>query len=124
MKKTSRISEAEFEIMKIVWDKNPIPSSEIIERISPKAGWSPTTVKTMISRLVKKGALDFKADGKSYIYTPKGRREDYVALESESFLDRVFDGALMPMLAHFAKSKRLSPEEVQKLKDILNSKEG
>ena len=77
----------------------------------------------MISRLLKKGALSFEVEGKSYLYSPKVRREDCVAMEADSFLNRMFDGALMPMIAHFAKSRPLSPDEIKRLKEILD-KEG
>ena len=123
MKRTPRISEAEFEVMKAVWEKSPITANEIVEMLSPKADRSPTTVKTMISRLLKKGALSFEVEGKSYLYSPKVRREDCVAMEADSFLNRMFDGALMPMIAHFAKSRPLSPDEIKRLKEILD-KEG
>ena len=120
MKKTPKISDAEFEVMKVVWAKSPITAAEIVERLALKTGWSPTTVKTMISRLMRKGALKFEVEGKSYLYSPKATREDCVAMEAESFLERMFDGALMPMLTHFAKSKPLSPEEIKRLKEILD----
>ena len=119
MKKSPGIAECEYEIMKIVWEKNPIPSREIIERLCPKMNWSPKTVKTLINRLVRKKALNYTSAGNAYLYTPALSREECVAEESESFLQRMFDGALMPMLTHFAKSKRLSREEIRQLKKIL-----
>lgn len=120
MKKTPGITEAEYEIMKIAWGKNPVTSGELIEKLCPKMNWGPKTVKTLINRLVKKEALNYTSIGKAYLYTPAVSREECVAEESESFLQRMFDGALMPMLTHFAKSKRLSPGEIKQLKKILS----
>ena len=102
-----KISEAEFAVMKVIWEKHPIAANEIVEKLSPSTGWNPKTVKTLISRLVKKGALGFETVGKSYLYTPRVAKDACMAEEAESFLNRVFDGAMMPMLAYFAKSKSL-----------------
>jgi BlaI family penicillinase repressor len=115
-----KISGAEFEVMKIVWREGSVTANSIADELSPRENWSPKTVKTLIARLVKKGALSFKADGKTYIYSAAAKKEDCVAEEAESFLNRVFDGALSPMLAHFAKSKPLSKEDITALKQLLN----
>lgn len=118
-----KISEAEYEVMKVIWEKNPITANEIADKLSPQTNWNPKTVKTLISRLVKKGVLKFEAVGKVYMYGPKVQKEECQAEEAESFLNRVFDGALMPMLAHFAKSKALSDDEIQALKNLLDREE-
>jgi len=120
MEAMPKISEAEFEVMKTVWEKNPITANEIADKLAPVTDWNPKTVKTLISRLVKKGALRFTAEGKTYQYFPTVQKEQCQAEEAESFLNRVFDGALMPMLAHFAQSRTLSPKEIAALKDILD----
>jgi BlaI family penicillinase repressor len=119
MNKDIKISDAEIEVMKIAWKKNPITSNEIVERLSQTTSWAPKTIRTLINRLANKGALNYKQEGKSYLYTPGISKEECVKAETESFLDRMFDGALMPMLTHFAKSKKLSSEDIDKLKDIL-----
>lgn len=119
MSKEIKISDAEIEVMKIAWKKNPITSNKIVEELSETTDWAPKTVRTMINRLANKGALNYKQKGKSYLYTPAISKEECVKAETESFLDRMFDGALMPMLTHFAKSKKLSSEDIEKLKNIL-----
>lgn len=123
MKHTPRISEAEFAVMKIAWEHHPITANEIVEKLSAPNGWNPKTVKTLISRLVKKGALKFEAIGKTYLYSPTVHKEECQAEEAESFLNRVFDGALVPMLAHFAKSRALSETEIKALRNILDREE-
>jgi len=120
MKQLPKISEAEYEVMKVIWEKNPITANEIVEKLSNKTEWQPKTVKTLINRLLKKKALGFTIEKKAYFYHPEVRKEDCVKEESESFLNRVFDGTLMPMLCHFVNSKKLRPEEVEELKKILD----
>lgn len=124
MNNMPRISESEFEIMKVVWNnKDPVPASDIIEKVAQKNSWNPRTVKSLINRLTNKGALEFEQKGKMYLYFPAVSKEDCVAEESESFLDRMFDGALMPMLTHFAKSKKLSRADIEKLRQMLDNEE-
>lgn len=118
-----RISETEWEIMKICWSRHPLSAQEIIEALSARDEWHPKTVKTLLNRLVKKRALGFKKQGRAYLYQPLVAEQDCVAAESESFLDRVFGGSLHPMLAHFVQSKKLSATEIQKLKRLLKQKE-
>lgn len=117
------ISKSEYEVMKIVWAEKQVTASRIIEILGPKMNWRPRTIKTLINRLVGKQALDYTVSGKSYIYSPAVKHEDCIAEASESFLETVFDGALMPMLAYFAKSKKFTAEEIEKLKRILNEEE-
>lgn len=119
MNKDIRISDAEIEVMKIAWEKNPVTSNEIVEKLSQRTSWAPKTIRTLINRLANKGALSYTKEGKSYLYIPAISKEACVKAETESFLDRMFDGALMPMLTHFAKSKKLSSEDIDKLKNIL-----
>jgi len=123
MKKIPKISEAEWEVMKVIWDHPSLPASEVAERLSAQKDWSPRTVKTLLARLVRKRALAFKSDGVRYLYEPKVRKEDLVERESRTFLNRVFDGVTTPMLVHFVKNTKLSREEIQELKLILTEKE-
>src|ERR1700744_2233261 len=121
--KPPRISETEWEVMKICWDRSPITAQEIIEALSARDDWHPKTVKTLLNRLVKKRALGFKKDGRVYLYQPLVAEKECVAAESQSFLDRVFGGSLQPMLAHFAENQKLSPAEIDELKTILQRTE-
>lgn len=114
-----RVSDAEFEVMKVLWDRSPRTSQEVVIALQGGRNWTPQTVKTMLNRLVKKGALAFDKEGKSYLYRPAVEREDYMAAESASFLDRVFDGAVGPLLLHFAKSGKLDGKELEELRNAL-----
>lgn len=123
MPKSPSISDAEWEVMRIVWARSPIAASEIVAALAPARSWSPHTIKTMLNRLVKKGALTFKGEGKRYLYFPKATQAQCTREESRSFLDRVFGGAVGPMLNHFVSSHKLSPEEIAQLKALLERKE-
>jgi len=113
------ISGAEFEVMKVVWKKSPVTSDEIIDGLAAGNEWSPKTVRTLIARLVKKQALKFKPEGRAYLYEPLVSREECVEMEGETFLHRMFDGALMPMLAHFVQSRKLTAKERKQLQELL-----
>jgi BlaI family penicillinase repressor len=124
MKKTPRISETEWEVMKAVWAQAPCTAGQIIERLTrADPTWHPKTVKAFLNRLVKKRVLGFRKEGRAYLYRPLARESECVAAASESFLERVFGGSLKPMLAHFVERKQLSAEEVQELKDLLEKRE-
>jgi BlaI family transcriptional regulator, penicillinase repressor len=124
MKKTPRISETEWEVMKVVWAEAPCSAGQIIERLTRMdSTWHPKTVKAFLSRLVKKRVLGFKKEGRAYLYRPLMREGECVDAASESFLERVFGGSLKPMLAHFVERKKLSREEVQELKELLEKPE-
>lgn len=124
MSELPRISEAEWEIMKICWARSPITAQDIIDTFAATGAWHPKTVKTLLNRLVKKRALGFKRQGRAYLYEPLVAEKNCVTAESDSFLDRVFGGSLQPLLAHFAETRKLSPAEVQELKRLLKQSEG
>jgi BlaI family penicillinase repressor len=122
MKKIPRISETEWEVMKVVWAKAPCSAGDIIEALaSTDPTWHPRTVKAFLARLVKKRVLGFIKEGRAYLYRPLVRQKECVDAASESFLSRVFGGSLHPMLAHFVERKKLSAEEVKELKRILDN---
>jgi BlaI family penicillinase repressor len=123
MKKTPKISDAEWEVMKVIWDHPFASAAEIADKLSAKKKWNPRTVRTLLSRLVKKRALVYEAEGNRYLYKPKIKKEDVIVQESQSFVNRVFDGVAIPMLVHFVKNAQMTPEEIQALKQILAEKE-
>jgi BlaI family penicillinase repressor len=123
MPRTPRISETEWEIMKICWGRPAVTAQEIIDALAAQDDWHPKTVKTLLNRLVKKRALGFQKDGRAYLYHPLVAEKDCVSAESKSFLDRVFGGSLKPMLAHFVENRKLSPKEIAELKTLIQLKE-
>jgi len=122
MKTPPRISEAEWSVIKPIWQRPGITASEVIEALSPACDWSPATIKTLLNRLLQKGALRFEKEGKAYLYYPLFSEEDYRKAESRSFLSRVFDGAFSPMLAHFLSSERLSEKELDEIEKLIRQK--
>jgi BlaI family transcriptional regulator, penicillinase repressor len=122
MGKMPQITEAEWEVMKVLWESSPHTASEVADAVCERMQWHPKTVKTLLGRLVKKGALRFKEEGNRYSYRPVFPRESFVAAESRSFLDRVFGGEATPALVHFVESVELSDEEIQELRTILDRK--
>ena len=124
MKPVPRISETEWEVMRVVWDRQPITAAEIIGELTRQdPTWHPKTIRTFLARLVRKGALDFEPQGRHYVYEARVSERESAAAVSESFLDRVFGGSLRPMLAHFVRSRRLSRKEIEELKRVLDGKE-
>jgi len=124
MKKTPRISETEWEIMKVVWAQTPCSAGEIIAALQQAdPSWHPRTAKAFLNRLVKKKALGFSKEGRAYVYRPLVRREECVDAASASFLERVFGGSLKPMLAHFVERDKLSPDEIRELRRLLKEPE-
>jgi BlaI family transcriptional regulator, penicillinase repressor len=120
-----KISESEWDVMKVVWGADgPLSAAEIIERLNKNDRWHPRTVKTLLNRLVKKGALAFTKDGREYLYRAKASENACVRAESESFFERVFGGALHPMLVQLVQERKLSSDELKELKRILKAKEG
>lgn len=115
------ITEAEWPIMETLWDSSPKTASEVAKTLRPTMNWAENTVRTMITRLVEKGALKtgMNASG-TKTFLPAVKREACVRAESASFLERVFQGATKPLLVHFASNAKLTPDEVRELKKLLD----
>ena len=124
MSEIPKISEAEWEVMKIFWSK-PIPctANEIVDALGSFSDWKPNTVKTLITRLVKKGALGFREERRIYWYYPLITENKCIRSETKSFVKRVFGGgAIKPMLVTFLQEENLSQEEIEELKRILEER--
>ena len=120
MQKIPRISETEWEVMKVIWSLAPCTAEQIIAVLQQSdPSWHPRTAKAYLNRLVGKKVLGFSKEGRAYVYRPLVRREECVDAVSESFLERVFGGSLHPMVAHFVKRAKLSPEEIRELRRLL-----
>ena len=105
--------------MKVVWSKNPILACEVIASLSGARKWHPKTVRTFLARLVRKGALAFDRQGRAYRYRPLVGEAGSIQVESESFLQRVFGGAVSPMLAYFVEKQKISKSDLKELKRLL-----
>jgi predicted transcriptional regulator len=115
----ARISSAESHIMEALWRRSPLSADEIVGEVGPAQSWGEATVKTLINRLLKKKALaSERAEGRTR-YRPLVSRADYVTGESQGLLDRLFGGELAPLVAHYARHRPLSPDEVARLKRLI-----
>lgn len=114
-----KVSNAESVIMEALWDRSPLAAEEISAAVAEPQGWTEATVKTLINRLLKKKAVrSARADGR-HRYEALIQRSDYVQTESQGLLDRLFDGRLAPLVAHFAEHRSLKPEEIKRLRKLL-----
>lgn len=123
MKGTPNISDAEWEVMKICWRKSaPCTANEIVKALKQTTDWKPNTIKTLIGRLVKKGVLGFKEEGRVYLYYPLVAEQKCIKAESKSFLTRVFGGAVKPMLVTFLQEEKLTQDDIEELKQLLEER--
>lgn len=122
MKSMPKISESEWLVMKEIWGQHPITANDIVFALSDTTTWSPKTIKTLLTRLVKKGAVGYETGGREYHYFPLVEESVLVKEESRSFLQRVFGGTIKPMLATLVESEDLSAEDIEELKRILEKK--
>lgn len=121
MNNIPKISDAEWQVMKIIWKKPNITSSSIIEELKDKEEWKAATVKSLISRLLNKKTIDFNKEGKEYYYYPIVSEEVCKRVESENFLDRVFNGSINSMLLNFVNNaEKLSKKDIEELRNILD----
>lgn len=114
-----KISAAESVVMEALWRHSPLTSEAIMGEVCEPNAWTEGTVKVLISRLLKKKAIGATAEGRRYLYSPLVSREAYVGSESQGLLDRLFDGRLAPLVAHFSDSDKLSDQDVADLKALI-----
>ena len=120
MNRLPQISEAEFEVMKIVWQYAPVSTNEITDRLMKTTSWGAKTIQTLIKRLTNKCALTYEKEGRVYVYTPLVKENEYISQQSNSFLRRFYDGDITAMLSAYIKNDRLSAEEIGTLRSILD----
>jgi BlaI family penicillinase repressor len=123
MKKTPKISEAEWEVMKVLWKKSPKTANEIVKTLTKKTSWKRETIRTLINRLVQKKAVGFEKKGRQYHYFPLLKEDACIKAETRSFLKRVHGGSIEPMLTSFVEEEKLSAEKIERLRRILDEAE-
>lgn len=123
MKALPPISEAEFEVMKVIWKYAPISTNEITEKLLQTTNWSPKTIQTLIKRLVTKGALTYEKQSRMFVYTPVVKESEYIGQESSSFLNRYYDGDITAMVSAYIESDKLSDSELDTLRALLSQKQ-
>ncbi len=123
MSRQPHISDSEWEVMNVLWESSPMAANEVADAICERMDWHLTTLKTLLGRLVKKGALRYRQEGNRYLYRPAFPRERYVEAESRSFVNRVFGGKTTPALVHFVAMMQLSDDDLKELRATLEKKE-
>ncbi len=114
-----RISEAEAVVMEALWESHPLSAEDVVARLGGRNGWAEATVKTLLNRLLNKGAISATKEGRRYLYVPQVAREAWLLEESSSLLERLFDGRVAPLVAHFSQHRKLSRDDVAELRRLL-----
>ena len=114
-----QISEAESVVMDVLWRRHPLGAEDVVLALADRQDWQEPTIKTLLNRLLNKGAISAAKDGRRYLYSPLLRREDWVLEESRGLLDRLFDGRVAPLVAHFSEHRKLSRKDIADLRKLL-----
>ena len=114
-----RISEAELAVMEALWVKSPSTAAQVCDTVCEARSWSMPTVKTLLARLVAKGAVGTEPQGRRFLYTPLLQRESYVRTESRRLVDRLFGGRAAPLFAHLAEAEALTPDDIAEIERLL-----
>ena len=114
------ISDAEGQVMDVLWrSKTALGTDEIAKALEHRQDWQLATVKTLVNRLLTKGAISAEKDGRRYLYTPVLQRDAWVKEQSMGLLDRLFDGRLAPLVAHFSSHRKLKKADIEALRALL-----
>ncbi len=119
-----QVSEAESVVMAVLWDaeagaRAPLAAEDVIAALAQRQDWQEATIKTLLNRLLKKGAIKASKEGRRYLYTPVLSRQAWLMQESEGLLQRLFDGRVAPLVAHFSRHRKLSAKDVADLRKLL-----
>ena len=114
-----QISAAEAVVMEILWRNHPLAADEVVAALADR-DWAEATVKTLLNRLLNKGAIGAEKDGRRYLYSPILRREAWVQQQSEGLLARLFGGRVAPLVAHFSERGQLTPADIAELKRLVS----
>jgi BlaI family penicillinase repressor len=113
------ISEAEAVIMEVLWRQAPRSAEDILAEVGAQQDWQEGTVKSLLNRLLTKKAVKAERDGRRYLYWPQLTREQYVSQESKGLLDRLFEGRVAPLVAHFSEQRKLTKKDIAELRKLL-----
>ena len=120
-----QISEAESAVMDVLWRASaqrgePLAAEDVVAALAQSRQWQEPTIKTLLNRLLKKGAIRASKDGRRYLYTPVLKRQDWLLGESQGLIERLFDGRVAPLVAHFSQHRKLSPKDIAELRQLLD----
>ena len=117
------ISEAESAVMEVLWRTSPVSTEDVVAALKNRQDWQEPTIKTLLNRLLKKGAISAQRDGRRYLYSPELQRDQWLASESKGLLDRLFGGRVAPLVAHFSKQRKLTKKDFTELKRLIEELE-
>ncbi|ERI08903.1 transcriptional regulator, BlaI/MecI/CopY family [Aneurinibacillus aneurinilyticus ATCC 12856] len=120
--KVPSISEAEWEVMNVLWQKAPQTANEVISSLQERTNWKPKTVRTLLDRLVQKKVVGVNQNQKLYTFFPLYSQDECQRAEAQSFIKRIYGGALKSMLVQFIQEQSLSDEDIKELRSILDEK--
>ncbi|MBS0211676.1 MAG: BlaI/MecI/CopY family transcriptional regulator [Proteobacteria bacterium] len=115
-----RISDAESAVMELLWRRSPLSADDVVATLARSHDWQEPTIKTLLNRLLKKGAVRAEKDGRRYLYAPVLERSDWVQRESEGLLERLFGGRVAPLVAHFSERRKLSKRDIAELRRLID----
>jgi predicted transcriptional regulator len=120
-----QISEAESAVMDVLWRASaqrgePLAAEDVVAALAQSRQWQEPTIKTLLNRLLKKGAIRASKDGRRYLYTPVLKRQDWLLGESQGLIERLFDGRVAPLVAHFSQHRKLSSKDIAELRQLLD----
>jgi predicted transcriptional regulator len=118
------ISDAESTVMDVLWQRSPLGADEVVAALAGEQDWQEATIKTLLNRLLKKGAISAEADGRRYRYSPVLTREAWLTQASRGLLDRLFGGRVAPLVAHFGEQKALTRKDIAELRALLEKLDG
>ncbi len=114
-----QISEAESVVMEALWRRSPQGADDVVAALAEAHEWQEATIKTLLNRLLNKGAVEAVKDGRRYLYSPVLKREDWLMRESKGLLDRLFGGRVAPLVAHFSEQRKLTKKDLADLKKLI-----
>jgi len=114
-----QISEAEYEVMKVLWNDAPISTNEVTDKLEKTTSWSPKTIHTLLKRLVQKGAATYRKEGRVFVYTPLVEKKEYLTKENDHFLNRFYNGKISSMVTNYLNSDYVSSEDLAELRKLL-----
>ena len=113
------ISESEAVVMEVLWGEHPLAAEDVVARLATRSDWAEPTIKTLLNRLLKKGAVRADRDGRRYLYSPVLDREAWVSRQSQGVVDRLFGGRVAPLVAHFSERGKLSQDDIDALRRLI-----
>ena len=118
------ISDAESTVMEVLWQRSPLGADEVVAALAGAQDWQEATIKTLLNRLLKKGAIAAEAEGRRYRYSPVLTRDAWLTQTSRGLLDRLFGGRVAPLVAHFGEQKALTRKDIDELRALLEKLDG